>query len=115
MRKILLYIICYTGLVTAGCKKFLEQSPDNRAVLNTPEKVSQLLATAYPQANYMAFCESISDNATDKGIGGLDRTATDPYYFKDVADDQEDSPEWYWDACYGAIAAANQALEACEK
>ena len=117
MRKILLCLNFLTCLLltTTGCKKFLEQSPDNRAVLNSPEKVSQLLATAYPQANYMAFCESISDNAADKGAGSLERTNIDPFHFEDVSDNQEDSPEYYWDACYTAIAAANQALETCEK
>jgi hypothetical protein len=116
MKKLLSYISFYTTLLAAtGCKKFLEQPPDNRAVLNSPEKVSQLLGTAYPQANYMAFCESISDNVADKGIGGLERTNIDPFYFKDVANIQEDSPEFYWNACYKAIAAANQALEICAK
>src|SRR5215471_9280396 len=114
MRKIILYASFWMLLITtAGCKKFLEQPPDNRAVLNSPEKVSQLLGTAYPQANYMAFCESISDNVADKGIGGLERTNIDPFFFRDVSDNQQDSPEFYWDACYAAIAAANQALETC--
>jgi starch-binding outer membrane protein, SusD/RagB family len=114
MRKLLIYLSYYSVLLSAtGCKKFLEQSPDNRAVLNSPEKVSQLLGTAYPQANYMAFSESISDNVTDKGIGAMERTNIDPYLFKDVAFTQEDSPEFYWNACYSAIAAANQALEVC--
>ena len=81
--------------------------------MNSPEKVSQLLGTAYPQANYMAFCESISDNVADKGIGTMERTNIDPFNFKDVANTQEDSPEFYWNACYKAIAAANQALESC--
>lgn len=112
MKKLLSYISFYTLLIsTAGCKKFLEKNPDNRASLNTPEQVSQLLGTAYPQANYMAFCESISDNVTDKGTGGQDKTNIDPYFFRDVTDNQQDSPEYYWNACYTAIAAANQALE----
>lgn len=113
MKKLLSYLSLI--LLLCSCKKFLEQAPDNRAVLNSPEKVSQLLGTAYPQANYMAFCESISDNVADKGIGGLDRTNIDPFFFHDVANTQEDSPEFYWNACYKAIAAANQALEVCEK
>jgi hypothetical protein len=110
-------LIIYTSLLltVVSCKKFLEQPPDNRAVLNSPEKVSQLLGTAYPQANYMAFCESISDNVADKGIGSLERTNIDPFNFKDVANTEEDSPEFYWNACYKAIAAANQALESCAK
>ncbi|MBS1563757.1 MAG: RagB/SusD family nutrient uptake outer membrane protein, partial [Bacteroidetes bacterium] len=94
-----------------GCKKYLETAPDNRTNLDTPEKVAQLLGTAYPQGNYMAFAEAISDNMNDKGIGGLDLTVLDPYMFKDVADNQQDSPEFYWNACYSAIAAANQALQ----
>jgi hypothetical protein len=113
MKKILSYTTFILLLGTTGCKKFLEKSPDNRAVLNSPDKVSQLLGTAYPQANYMAFCESISDNVADKGIGALERTNIDPFYFNDVANNQEDSPEFYWNACYAAIAAANQALEIC--
>jgi hypothetical protein len=112
MQKILSYTsIALLLLTTAGCKKFLEKNPDNRASLSTPEQVSQLLGTAYPQANYMAFCESISDNVTDKGTGGQDKTNIDPYFFRDVTDREQDSPEFYWDGCYTAIAAANQALE----
>src|SRR5687767_2954739 len=111
MQKILTYTAFVLLFTTTGCKKFLDQSPDNRATLATPEQVSQLLGTAYPQANYMAFCESISDNVTDKGSGVQDKTNVDPYFFREVTDNQQDSPEYYWNACYTAIAAANQALE----
>jgi hypothetical protein len=111
MQKILTYTTFALLFTTTGCKKFLDQSPDNRATLATPEQVSQLLGTAYPQANYMAFCESISDNVADKGKGVQDKTNVDPYFFRDVTDNQQDSPEYYWNACYTAIAAANQALE----
>ncbi len=101
------------ALGLTGCKKYLETSPDNRTTLDSPEKVAQLLGTAYPQGNYMAFSESISDNVNDKGIGGLDLPVLQPYFFNDVTDNQQDSPENYWDACYAAIAAANEALQAC--
>lgn len=111
MQKILSYTAFALLFSTAGCKKFLDKNPDNRAAVSTPEQVSQLLGTAYPQGNYMTFTESISDNVTDKGSGGQERTNVDPYFFRDVADNQQDSPENYWNACYTAIAAANQALE----
>ncbi|MDI3321883.1 RagB/SusD family nutrient uptake outer membrane protein [Pinibacter soli] len=113
MKKLSIYAIAGVLMVTAGCSKFLAKAPDNRTTLDTPEKVSQLLATAYPQANYMAFTESISDNVTDKGQGSADHTTMDPYYFRDVQDNQQDSPEFYWNACYAAIAAANHAYAAC--
>jgi len=109
--------LIYLSLVAlfgfSACKKFLDQPPDNRAELNSPEQVSQLLGTAYPQANYMSFFESISDNVGDKGDGVLERTNTEPYHFEDVTEVEQDSPEYYWQACYAAIAAANQALEIC--
>ncbi|OQP51855.1 hypothetical protein A4H97_27010 [Niastella yeongjuensis] len=111
MRNILSYTIIALLFTTTGCKKFLDKNPDNRASLNTPEQVSQLLGTAYPQANYMTFCESISDNVADKGKGVQNRTNIDPFFFQDVDYKDQDSPEYYWDGCYTAIAAANQALE----
>lgn len=113
MKKFLIYCVVVLLTANTGCKKYLERLPDNRTELNSPEKVSQLLGTAYPQANYMDFCESLSDNVADKGVGEQDITNADAYRYKDVADNQQDSPEYYWNACYAAIAAANLALEAC--
>lgn len=113
MRKHIIQLsAAFLVLGVTSCKKYLETPPDNRTTLDTPEKVAQLLGTAYPQANYMAFTESISDNVADKGVGGLDLTVLNPFMFQDVSDNQQDSPEFYWNACYSAIAAANQALQA---
>lgn len=102
---------------TVSCKKFLEQAPDLRATLNTPEKVSELLVTAYPHASYIPFCEAASDNAGDKGdaAGGGVVENIDPWYFNDVKSNVQDSPDFYWNGCYAAIAAANQALAVIQK
>ena len=113
MKKVFLYISCLYLVINTGCNKYLEKEPDNRAMLNTPEKVSQLLTSAYPQANYMAFAESMSDNVADKGAGVVDLTNRDPYFFEDTKENEQDSPEFYWNACYDAIATANIALQAC--
>ncbi len=113
MKKIPVYILLCTAALTGGCKKYLEKEPDNRAKLTDPKKVSQLLASAYPAASYMTFNEAMSDNAGDKGAGELDPTNRDPYYFDNQSSPDQDSPDYYWNACYEAIAAANQALEAC--
>lgn len=113
MNKTTFYIACSLLLSTTGCKKYLEKEPDNRAQLNTPAKVSLLLTSAYPQANYMAFAESISDNVADKGAGGIEPSNFDPYFFIDTRDNQQDSPEFYWNACYRAVSTANLALQAC--
>ncbi|MBD0280110.1 MAG: RagB/SusD family nutrient uptake outer membrane protein, partial [Flavisolibacter sp.] len=112
MKKVGFYISFLFLFVTTGCKKYLEKEPDNRAQLNTPDKVSQLLASAYPQGNYMAFAESISDNVNDKGAGRIELHNRDPYFFEDTKDNQQDSPEYYWHACYRAVSSANLALKA---
>ncbi|MEJ7681656.1 MAG: RagB/SusD family nutrient uptake outer membrane protein [Segetibacter sp.] len=117
MKKILSSISFVFLIVVAGCNKYLEKEPDNRAKLNSPEKVSQLLGTAYPQANYQAFAETMTDNVTDIGSGDpvTNNVIHDPYFYIDSRETQEDSPENYWDSCYATIAAANQALETIGK
>lgn len=114
MKRLLIFTCVGLAFTAGGCKKYLEQPPDMRAELNTPEQVSRLLGTAYPQANYMAFAEGSSDNVGDKRSGTIENINTDPFQFRDVRDDQEDSPEYYWNACYTAIAAANLAIQTCD-
>jgi hypothetical protein len=65
----------------------------------------------------MGFAEAMSDNVEDKGTGyaGLDpesvKVNQQSFLFQDVQSKDLDSPEFYFHACYKAIAAANQALE----
>jgi len=116
MQKIFFYTsLCFLFVISSSCNKFLEKEPDNRAKLDSPQKVSELLGTAYPQANYQPFAESMTDNVTDIGNGGDDNTIHDPYFFIDTRENQQDSPEFYWYGCYTAIAAANQALATISK
>ncbi len=119
MKLIKIHISFTVGLLLfSSCGKFLEIEPDNRAQLNTPQKVQQLLGTAYPQANYIPFTETYSDNVGDNGtfsdfMGADQLTANaDGFFFRDTRSINEDTPEYYWFACYKAIAAANQALKA---
>ncbi len=112
--RLLLCIAFIAGF--SSCKKFLETLPDQRTELNSPEKVAELLVSAYPSGNHVAFTEPMSDNATDNfGAKVVDSYNTDPYFWRDVLENQQDSPDYYWSACYKAIAAANQALEAIAK
>ncbi|AOM78406.1 RagB/SusD family nutrient uptake outer membrane protein [Pedobacter steynii] len=100
-----------------SCKKYLDEAPDNRTEINSVEKVAQLVATAYPSADYLTFAEAASDNTEDKGvgIGSTDEMFDLPYAWIDVIGTGTNSTSSYWNGCYEAIAAANQALEAIEK
>jgi len=117
MKNKILYVpFCLLLVAGSGCNKFLDKEPDNRAKINTPEKISQLLATAYPQSNYQAFAETMSDNVDDIADNlNTDALLNDVYLFRDTKENQQDSPEAFWYACYTSIAAANQALETISK
>ena len=108
-------LICYISL--PGCKKMLDTPPDNRAELNSADKVSQLLTSAYPSSDYITFCESMSDNAGDRGFKTyLNAVINDnPYRFTDFSSSDDGSIDTYWGSCYKAISAANQALQACNE
>ncbi|MFT3680469.1 MAG: RagB/SusD family nutrient uptake outer membrane protein [Ferruginibacter sp.] len=108
--------------VFTSCGKLLEKEPDNRTKLDSPEKISQLLGSAYPQLNYQPMAELASDNVDDLITQSLDapdwlRLTSDLYTYNDNTGSatSEDTPEGYWFACYRAIAASNLALSAIAK
>ena len=118
MKKLLIILVISTAAFTS-CKKFLEKEPDNRTKLDSPQKVSQLLGSAYPQLNYQPMAELSSDNVDDlrtQDLASADwlRLTTDLYTYQDNTGSatSEDTPEGYWFACYRAIAATNLALKA---
>jgi hypothetical protein len=117
INKISFILFGFVGLLAiSSCKNYLDQAPDNRAEINTVDKLSQLVSTAYPSYDYLTFTEFSSDNAEDKGVGiGTTSEAVDlPYAWQDVIGEGTNTSTNYWNGCYEAIAAANQALEAIE-
>lgn len=121
MKKIIIYTSLLSAVWLTGCKKYLDKEPDNRTQIRTPEQIAQLLTAAYPRGSHILFTESMSDNAEDKGSGGtgydfVDKINRQSYRFEVVesSPDDLDSPDFYWNSCYKAIASANQALEYIE-
>lgn len=107
--KIILFSLIVFGF--SSCEDFLSEVPDNRTQVDTPEKISELLVNAYPQANYMEFAETMTDNVFDSG----DVTLSTPFNTQNFNWEvpirtDTDTPSYYWDECYRAIAHANQAL-----
>lgn len=111
------YVLIFFTVALLSCKKYLDVNPDNRTQINTVSKVAQLAGTAYPGADYLAFTEAASDNSEDKGpgAGDVNELISKYYSWQDVVGDPTNSAESYWNGCYEAIAAANQALEAIEE
>lgn len=105
------------SLMFASCNKYLDENPDNRAEINTVDKVAGLLVSAYPQRHYL-FTESASDNAEDRTLplsSNQSQPYVDLYFWRDPEGSGNSTPAEYWNACYSAIASANHALQAIEK
>lgn len=105
------------ALSTASCSKYLEVTPDNRAEINSAEKVAGLLVSAYPDRTYL-FIETASDNAEDRTramSSFQSQPYIDLYFWRDPEGSGNSTPAEYWNACYAAIAAANHALKAIEE
>jgi hypothetical protein len=117
MRKIKLTLSLLIILaLSSSCDDFLSEIPDNRTQLDTPDKISEILVNAYPQANYMEFAETMTDNVFDSGDLTLTTIKNSQNYNWEMQQDiNQDTPSDYWDACYSAIAHANQALDAIDK
>ncbi|MBC3757850.1 RagB/SusD family nutrient uptake outer membrane protein [Hyunsoonleella sp. SJ7] len=100
-----------------SCDEVLSEVPDNRTEIDSAEKISELLVAAYPQAGYVPFLEPMSDNADDKGPGAESdvRINEEMYFWRDLNDDDEDTPTFYWNEAYEAISHANQALASIEE
>lgn len=117
MNKKILYIssiVATLGFVS--CDDYLDTTPDNRTVLDSEVKVKELLTSAYPEGAYGLFTYAMSDDADDKGFSENSLISNEQgYFWKDFTDVGQDSPAFYWDACYKAISHANTALEFMEK
>lgn len=99
----------------SSCDEFLSEVPDNRTQINTPEKISELLVTAYPSRSYAVISETMSDNVFDSGITDSDLSNQQSFNWEMQTQSGVDTEAAFWNASYEAIAAANQALSAIDE
>jgi len=123
MKEIYKITICLLVVLSmTSCSDFLSTSPDNRTQLNTADKVSQLLVSAYPSANYATLTELSSDNFVDNNsilpvvLEGAEKMDDEIYAWEAAnSSTEQDSPSYIWENVYAAIAAANHALVAIDE
>lgn len=111
-----LYNILLTAaliLLSASCNEWLNVMPDNRAEVDSVEKVNKLLVSAYPEIHYIMVSEWSSDNVDDFGKDNpnSERILEEIYAWKEVTTTDNEDPKSVWEGCYGAITNANQALQ----
>ena len=102
-------------LVLGSCNKLLDELPDERVQLDTPEKIRLALSNAYPITSFAYACEMSTDNVDDYGTDNPNFTkfTYDLVYWNDGPEyNQPDGLRALWRAHYLAIQHANAALEA---
>ncbi len=109
--------VVVSALMFGSCDSYLDETPDNRTEVDSKDKISKLLVTAYPKNNFQMIAEFASDNIDDNGskYSPYTRFLSDAWEWKDTKEEDNDSEQSLWDACYSAIAAANLALESIDK
>ena len=118
MKKIYYFVgIVVSALALASCDSYLDETPDNRTEVDSKDKISKLLVTAYPKNNFQMIAEFASDNIDDNGskYSAYSRFLSDAWEWNDTKEEDNDSEQSLWDGCYSAIAAANLALESIDK
>jgi hypothetical protein len=117
MKKINIFSFILISIALFSCDDFLNEMPDNRAEVDTEDKITKLLTSAYSTASTWMISEMSSDNADDNGgtYGVHSNSEKQAFYWEDVSDITQDTPQWIWDGYYGSIASSNQALQAIEE
>lgn len=111
--KITLSLLLLVGI--SSCDDFLSEVPDNRTQINTPEKISELLVTAYPSRTYVVIAETMSDNVFDSRITDSDLDNKQSFNWEMQTQAGIDTEASFWNGSYEAIASANQALAAIKE
>ena len=124
IKKILLAgcVACSFSALVLSCADKLDEVPDNRTEIDTPEKVRKLLTSGYPQSTPAVICELSGDNLVDDNVV-INATHNDPYYdfheevykWKDIKNysiGNDDTPYQIWEQYYQGVSVCNHAIEA---
>ena len=101
-----------------SCNSLLDEQPDDRITVNSPELVRRLLINAYPTATPALVSELSSDNIDDYGTDNPNYTNFQLgfAYWDDTPEyNTADGLRAIWQAHYNAIAHANKALEVIDQ
>lgn len=117
MRKINILSWVFASLLVVSCDKFLDETPDNRTIVDSRDKVQKLLVNAYPSTYPMVLAELSSDNIIDQGDGyslpaRFYQELTD---WKDITESNNDGISSVWEDGFTAISHSNLALDAIKK
>lgn len=110
-------VLALATVLLTGCDDFLDTMPDNRATLDSEEKIKAMLTSSYNENDYIVVAELSSDNTDDIGANNpySTRFYDQCYGWIDETEKDNESLENFWSGAYIAIASANEALAAIDK
>ena len=107
---------CVFASVLSSCDNYLDELPDNRMEMTSPDKVSKLLVSAYPVSAPILVAEYSSDNVDRyQDNPNATRFIDQVYGWHDITEASNEDTESFWEASYDAIATANLALESIDE
>ncbi len=115
MKKIFLILTSSLAVLLASCDKFLDVLPDNRAEIDSEEKIQNLLTSAYPDHDYVMVAEMLCDDIdkfNNTNVSG--QFFEQLWHWEDITESNNESPENIWESFYQSISSANHALQAIE-
>lgn len=111
-----------SSLFLAGCNDKLDEVPDNRTEIDSPEKVTKLLTSAYPVSTPAVINELSGDNYVDDNVvvpathnDAYEKFHDEAYRWDDIKNysiSADDTPYQVWEAYYGGISVCNHAIAA---
>ena len=105
-----------SALTLTSCNDFLDKLPDDRAELNSDNKITELLVSSYPSVTNNLIHEMMSDNVDDNGRGYSSPVLCEELYrLQDPTEESDDTPYDVWEGFYRSVAVCNQALQAIEQ
>ena len=114
----MLFVLAVAVSALPACNDFLDEMPDNRTELDSSDKITNLLVSAYSEYTYPPTCEYASDNTDETALVSPDFMPEQEEYYRwqDVTSSTtNEAPQAVWSQYYMAIAVANQALAAIEE
>ena len=111
------FALALPTVALSSCDDYLDTMPDNRATINSEDKIKSLLVSAYPTHEFSLVCEMSSDNCDDAGPNNpyTERYWDDAFAWKDEVENFNESLSRYWEDSYNCIASANEALEGIKR
>ena len=121
------FIICHLSFSAAltSCTDKLDEVPDNRTEIDSPDKVSKLLTSAYPVYTAAVICELSSDNFVDDNVvvpathnDAYEKFHGEAYKWEDINNygiSEDDTPYQVWESYYAGVSVCNHAIDAMKE